>query len=79
MILSTRWQDAEPRNEEAFLNELKVKREALQVPLEVLWAEAGYTPQQIKDMKETEEYQAVIAGMNITIGDGLELGLADAA
>ena len=79
VILSTRWQDAEPRNEEAFLNELKVKREALQVPLEILWAEAGYTPQQIKDMKETEEYQAVIAGMNITIGDGLELGLADAA
>lgn len=39
------------------LDELKTKREALSIPLEQLWREAGYSSDQIKAMKETEEYR----------------------
>lgn len=37
--------------------ELKDKRETLNIPLEQLWIEAGYTIEQINTMKKSEEYQ----------------------
>lgn len=39
------------------LDELKTKREALDIPLEQLWLEAGYSADQIKTIKESEEYR----------------------
>lgn len=51
------------------LNELKTKREALQIPLEQLWQEAGYSPSRIAAMKETDEYQAKLALMQIGLNN----------
>lgn len=56
--LDALWQDAEIRNELVVMQQLQIKREALGVPEEQLWAEAGYTPEQIRNMKETDEYKA---------------------
>jgi hypothetical protein len=39
------------------LDELKDKRESLSIPLEQLWMEAGYSPEKITSMKNSEEYQ----------------------
>lgn len=50
-LFSTVWEHS------TSLEELKTKREALSIPLEQLWKEAGYTSDEIKAMKETEEYQ----------------------
>lgn len=47
------------------LDELRTKREALQIPLEQLWREAGYSAANIDDMKATDEYQAKMALMNV--------------
>jgi hypothetical protein len=40
------------------LEELGQKRQTLNIPLEQLWIEAGYTPEQIAAMKATPEYRA---------------------
>lgn len=56
--IETIWQDAQTRNEQAKMEELKLKREALRIPLETLWLEAGYSPEQIVEMQETDEYKA---------------------
>jgi hypothetical protein len=60
---STLWQHSES------LEELKQKRE-LGIPEESLWREAGYSPDQIKAMKETDEYQAKLALMAVGLSDG---------
>jgi hypothetical protein len=41
----------------ASLDELQQKRTTLQIPLEQLWLEAGYSPEQITSMKNTQEYK----------------------
>ena len=56
--IETVWQDAQTRNEQAKMEELKLKREALRIPLETLWLEAGYSPEKIIEMQETDEYKA---------------------
>ena len=48
------------------LEELKAKKD-LGIPEEILWAEAGYTSEQIVLMKATPEYQAIIAGWQSSI------------
>jgi len=67
--ISTQWAEAETRNETAHMEELRAKRE-LGVPIERLWAEAGYSPDEIEDMKASEEYQARVAMLRM----GTELG-----
>jgi len=56
--IETVWKEAQTRNELAQMEELKVKREALRIPLETLWLEAGYSPEKVAEMRETEEYKA---------------------
>jgi len=55
--IDTQWQDAETRNDRTYYETLKVKGE-LGVPQEILWQEMDYTPEQIEDMKASEEYQS---------------------
>ncbi len=47
--LETIWQDAESRNEKVLLETLKLKAE-LGIPSATLWAEMGYSPEQIAKM-----------------------------
>ena len=62
------WQPVQSRDTADERDEWKVKRETLKVPLEVLWGEAGYTPEQIAEMKNTEEYRSMIGMMQIGLG-----------
>jgi len=55
--IDTQWQDAETRNDRTYYETLKVKGD-LGVPQEILWQEMDYTPEQIEDMKGSEEYQS---------------------
>lgn len=60
------------------LEELKEKREMLNVPLEQIWIEAGYTPEQIAVMKTTQEYlmvfeKALWEGYNAASQSGVPL------
>ncbi|HSW63415.1 MAG TPA: phage portal protein [Dissulfurispiraceae bacterium] len=54
IYFSTVWQHRRP------MEELTIKK-SLGVPLEQIWREAGYTPEQIESMKKSDEYQAVVA------------------
>ena len=56
--LSTVWADPQTRDELALLSVLKIKRESLAVPVVKLWAEAGYSPEEIEEMKQSDEYKA---------------------
>jgi len=49
--VSTVWDDAEVRNELNHLQALQVKSEALGVPVEQLWAEAGYSANEVRKFK----------------------------
>ena len=51
ILFSTLWEHS------TSLDELKDKRESLSIPLEQLWIEAGYSPEQVTAMKKSEEYQ----------------------
>ena len=55
--IDTQWKDAETRNDRTYYETLKVKGE-LGVPQEILWQEMDYSPEQIEDMKQSEEYQS---------------------
>lgn len=60
------------------LEELKEKRDTLNIPLEQLWLEAGYTPEQIAAMKQTSEYRvafekALWEGYNVASQSGMPL------
>ncbi|HUW14899.1 MAG TPA: hypothetical protein VM537_34585, partial [Anaerolineae bacterium] len=59
--IETLWADTETRNELVVMEELKIKRESLKVPLETLWAEAGYSPEDIEQMQNTDEYKTLQA------------------
>lgn len=51
------WEPVQSRDTEDERQEWQVKKE-MGVPLETIWAEMGYSQEQIEGMKETEEYQA---------------------
>jgi len=55
--IDTQWNDPETRNDRTYYETLKVKGE-LGVPQEILWQEMDYSPEQIEDMKQSEEYQS---------------------
>lgn len=53
--LETMWVPAAIRDEREHLESLALKREKLGVPLEQIWREAGYSQEQIDEMKQMEE------------------------
>jgi len=57
-MLEVEWVPAATRDEKEHIETLGLKREKLNVPLETLWAEAGYSQEEIDAMLATEEYQA---------------------
>ena len=57
-LLEVEWKPAATRDEKEHIETLGLKREKLNVPLETLWAEAGYSQEDIDAMMATEEYQA---------------------
>jgi hypothetical protein len=65
--LETIWADPESRTEGEHIDAV-LKRQALGVPLEQLWEDAGYTPQQIARFKQMQASQALF-------GDQLVAGL----
>ncbi|HSV86153.1 MAG TPA: phage portal protein, partial [Levilinea sp.] len=54
VYFSCLWQYRRP------MDELQAKK-SLGVPIEQLWREAGYSPNQIEVMKQSDEYQAIVA------------------
>ncbi len=64
-LISTQWADPETRNEQAHIEAIAMKREKLRIPLEQAWLEAGYTPEEIDQMKESDDYQARLNMMQI--------------
>jgi hypothetical protein len=61
------WEPVQSRDTEDERAEWQVKKD-LGVPLEVIWAEMGYTFEQIQQMKETEEYQGRMALQGALMG-----------
>lgn len=57
-LLEVEWTPAATRDEKEHIETLGMKRDKLSVPLEMLWAEAGYSQEDIDAMLATEEYQA---------------------
>ena len=72
-LLSTMWTAAEIQDELATLQALKAKRD-LGIPLERLWMEAGYSAQEIEEMKDTDEYRAMLAQQRLSVSDDFLLG-----
>lgn len=68
-----RWEPVQSRDTQDERDEWQVKR-ALGVPLETIWAEMGYTPEEIAAMRETQEHQARIGmmTMGLAAADGEE-------
>jgi hypothetical protein len=60
------------------LDELKKKKE-LGVPQETIWAEMGYSPEQVEQMKQSPQYQASMAIVKMGLGDGARPGFAPSA
>jgi hypothetical protein len=58
VLVETQWEPAETRDEKERIETIGLKVEQLRIPLEVAWAEAGYSQDQIEEMKGTDEYQA---------------------
>lgn len=61
------WEPVQARDTEDERAEWQVKKE-LGVPLEVIWAEMGYTYEQIEQMKQTEEFQGRMALQGALLG-----------
>ena len=57
-LLEVEWTPAATRDEKEHIETLGLKRERLNIPLETLWAEAGYSQEDIDAMMATEEYRA---------------------
>jgi len=55
------WQDPNPRDELQVLQGLQIKKDALQVPLAMLWQEAGYSAEQIETMLQAREAELEMA------------------
>ena len=64
---ATQWAELSPRSRKDLLDELTVKREKLAVPVEQTWREAGYTQEQIDAMKQSDEYKARVAMMQVSL------------
>ena len=60
-LIEVEWKPAATRDEKEHIEMLALKREKLSVPLETLWSEAGYSQEDINEMKATEEYKARMA------------------
>jgi len=56
-ILSTLWDSAETRDEDHEVARAQGKK-TLGIPEEVLWAELGYSQEEIDEMKDSDEYRA---------------------
>jgi hypothetical protein len=54
--ISTTWADPETRNDLTQIQIFGAKHKELGIPVTQIWAENGYTPEQIKEMKESPEY-----------------------
>lgn len=61
------WEPVQSRDTEDERDEWRAKKE-LGVPLETLWQEMGYTPEQIEAMKDTAEYRARMELMSVGMG-----------
>ena len=65
----TQWQDPQTRDRLQELQALQIEKDALEVPLAMLWAKAGYRPDEIEEMlamREAElEMRARVASMNL--------------
>ncbi len=70
--ISTQWAPAETRDEKEHIEMLGLKREKLNVPLAQIWAEAGYSQDEIAAMMASPEMQARVAGerMAAALGSG---------
>jgi len=68
MILSTQWTPAAIRDEDREIEIAKAKR-GLGIPQEQLWAELGYSPGEIEDMKGSDEYRSRQAMMQMNMGE----------
>lgn len=73
-VLNTQWMPAEPRDEKEEIETIGLKVEKLGIPLETAWKEAGYTADEIEDMKETEEWKSrqAMQGMALEMASGGE-------
>jgi hypothetical protein len=67
--LITSWDPIQARDTQDEREEWRIKRE-LGVPMEMLWSEMGYTPEQIETMKMSPEYQARVAMLNMDMSVG---------
>lgn len=72
----TIWRDPESRSESEHVDAV-LKRKALGVPVEQLWADAGYSPQQIVRMREMVEAEAVAQSRAALTLEGLLTGGSD--
>ena len=63
------WQDPQTRDRLQELQALQIEKDSLEVPLAMLWAKAGYRPDEIEEMmsmREAElEMKARVASMNL--------------
>lgn len=66
-MFETLWADAGTQSEAERVEMLVMKRE-LGIPLPQLWSEAGYSRQQVDEMKKTEEYARMLNAMGPTPG-----------
>lgn len=64
----TIWQSAETRSRLDDLKGFQIERETLDVPLETLWAKAGYQPDEIEQMK-AQRIEELKTRMQISLAD----------
>jgi len=57
VVFVPHWEELQARDTETQYREWEVKANTLKIPLEYLWAEAGYTTEQIEAMKQTDEWR----------------------
>ena len=65
--LILQWEPLQSRDTQDERDEWRVKKE-LGVPLETIWAEMGYSPDEIAVMKASDEYQARLGLMSAALG-----------
>lgn len=75
VVFVPHWEELQARDVEEQYREWEVKATTLKIPLEALWAEAGYTTEQIEAMKGTDEYkqrgEMALLGLQATVqGEG---------
>jgi hypothetical protein len=68
--ISTRWADAETRNELETAEVAAIHVEKLGVPREVAWRKVGYTQDEIDEMLESDEHQARAGLMRLGMTGG---------